>query len=339
MPIRTAIIGYGRNGSTMHAGPVERSDSFEMTAVCDIDAARRQHASERFGCPVYQDYHQMLRTEELYLVCVVTRNDQHAAMACDCLKAGVNVLVTKPWAANVSEAEQMIAVARDTGSKLLPWLPARWGCELRRLKQLVDEGAIGDVFLVRRSVSSFGTRCDWQTESRHAGGYLLNWGAHIVDPPMVLVGGKARSVFAQMRQTINPGDVEDLFLAIVTLDTGTIVQSEYTVSAEQLPGWVVQGTGGTIVVQGKNLKLHKSTPSNPADPTQYTRMEAQADVVTEEILEGFQYGDEHEIYVEIAAALRGEGDIPVSLEDALEVSRVLEAIRVSDRENRVVALP
>ena len=339
MPIRTAIIGYGRNGSTMHAGPIERNPSFEMVAVCDIDPERTALAAERFGCPVYADYHEMLRTEELDFVCVVTRNHQHAAMACDCLSAGVDVLVTKPWAANASEAERMIRVARDSGRKLLPWLPARWGCELRRLKELVADGAVGDVFLVRRVVSSFATRCDWQTEKRCAGGYLLNWGAHIVDPPLMLVDSHAASVSARMRQTINPGDVEDLFFALITAADGTIVQAEYTISAEQLPNWVVQGTRGTMVIQGKELTVHRSTPSNPADPTQYAQMKAGEDRVSTETLTGAQYGDEYEIYVEIAAALRGERAIPVSLEDALHVSHLLEAIRVSDRENRTVNVP
>ena len=67
-------------------------------------------------------------------------------------------------------------------------------------------------------------------------------------------------------------------------------------------------------------------------------MQAGNDRVLEEELTGAQYGDEHEIYVQIAAALRGEGPIPVSLEDALQVSRVLDAIRTSSDENRVVQL-
>jgi predicted dehydrogenase len=51
--IRTAILGYGRSGSTMHAGPIEKSDSFKMVAVCDIDPERRHRAYQRFGCTVY----------------------------------------------------------------------------------------------------------------------------------------------------------------------------------------------------------------------------------------------------------------------------------------------
>lgn len=322
----------------MHAGAIEKNGAMVMAAVCDIDPERRKLASERFGCPVYEDYHEMLNAEQLDLVCVVTRSDQHCAMTCDCLDAGVSVLVTKPWAVSASEAQRMISHARRSAGKLLPWLPARWGYDLRRLKELVDGGDIGRPFMVRRIVSSFATRSDWQTERRCGGGYLLNWGAHIVDPPALLVSGKVKSVFGRMKQTINPGDVEDLFMAVMILDNGVIVQAEYTISTEKLPSWVVQGDRGTIVVNGNQVRIHTCVPSRPDDPTRFTTMQADGEDVIEETLGGSQYGEEHEIYALIAAEMLGEGSYPVAPEDALELSRVLDAIRKSSEEDRVVNL-
>jgi scyllo-inositol 2-dehydrogenase (NADP+) len=338
MTIRTAILGYGRSGSTMHAGPIEKNDAFTMSAVCDIDPERRKQAEQRFGCKTYADYHEMLDKEQLDLVCVITRSDQHSAMACDCLAAGVNVLVTKPWATNAAEAEQMISSAKASGAKLLPWLPARWGSDLLRLRELVSEGAIGKVFMVRRAVSSFGTRTDWQTERRRGGGYLLNWGPHIVDPPLLLSGSPVASVYGQMRQTINPGDVEDVFLAVMTLADGTIVQAEFTISVEEMPGWIVQGTSGTIIVRGNKLTLHRSALAQAADPTQFESMQSKEDATTEETIGGALYGDENEIYALIAAAIRDEQPYPVRPEDAAQLTRVLDAIRASSEQNRVITM-
>jgi len=322
----------------MHAGAIEGNDAFEMVAVCDVDPERRKQAAERFGCEVYDDYHRMLRDKGLDLVCIVTRSDQHCEMTCDCLGAGVNVLVTKPWAVNAVEANRMIAAAETSGMRLLPWLPARWGCDLKRLRQLMAERVIGDVFLIRRAVCSFGTRNDWQTERRYGGGYLLNWGPHIVDPPLVLMGSPVQSVYGRMKQTINPGDVEDLFFALMTLADGTVVQAEYTVSVEDLPNWFLQGDRGTIVVRGRDLKVYRNTPRRPGDPTDYATMGAADEDVLEETLEGVIYGDEHEVYAEVARAIRGEQDFPVKPGDALELSRVLDAIRTASEEDRVVEL-
>ncbi|MDD5678650.1 MAG: Gfo/Idh/MocA family oxidoreductase [Kiritimatiellae bacterium] len=337
--IRTAILGYGRSGSTLHAGPIEKNKAFHLAAVCDVDAAARQKAVARFGCRPYDDYHRMLKEEPLDLAVIVTRSDQHCQMTCDCLAQGVNVLVTKPWAVNADEARRMIRTAESSGKLLLPWLPARWGSDLRRLRRLVvEEQAIGAVFLVRRVECSFSTRRDWQTERRYGGGYLRNWGPHIVDTPIQLLGSPVTSVYGRLKQTINPGDAEDLFMGILTLANGALVQVEHTIATESLPAWFLQGTRGTIVVNGAQVKVHASTPARPADPTQYSAMKAVPDKILEEKLAGSPYGDEHQIYKEIAAALRGEAPYPVTPASALELSRVLDAIRTSSDENRVVAV-
>ena len=338
MSIRTAILGYGRNGSTMHAGGVANNDAFDMAAVCDIDPEQRAQASERFGCPVYEDYHAMLEREALDLVCIVTRSDQHCRMTCDCLAAGVHVLVTKPWAVNEAEARRMAAAQEASGKLLLPWLPARWGCDFQRLRALVAERVIGRLLIVRRTVCSFGTRCDWQTERRYGGGYLLNWGLHLLDPAILLAGSRPRSVYGRMMKANNPGDGEDLFLALVNLENGTLVHAEYTVAIESLPSWYVQGTRGTIVVYDHDRRVHRSTPAEPGDPTQFSTMAASNDEVIEEHLEGEVYGDTDAVYVAIAQALQGQKAYPVSTAEALALTRLLDAIRVANDENRIVAL-
>ena len=338
MPIRTAILGYGRSGSTMHAGAIESNEPFAMVAACDLDPARREQASERFGCATYEDHRDMLAKEELDLVSVITRSDQHCQMTCDCLAAGVNVLVTKPWAVSAAEAERMVAAASASGKRLFPWLPARWGGVLRRLQRIIEDKTIGNVFLVRRVVASFGTRCDWQTERRYGGGYLLNWGPHIVDPPVVLMNSRVTSVYGRMKQVINPGDVEDVFYAAMNLECGTIVQAEYTLSVDSPPDWVLQGDRGTVVVRGANVKTYRNTPTMPGDPTRYSAMKSSHEDVTEETVPGPPYGDQNTVYAEVAEALSANTAFAVLPEDALQLSRVLDAIRTASEQNRVVTL-
>ena len=203
---------------------------------------------------------------------------------------------------------------------------------------MIAEKAIGNVFLVRRAVCSFATRHDWQTEKQYGGGYLLNWGPHIVDPPVVLMDSPVQSVYGRMKQTINPGDAEDLFLAVMNLADGTVVQAEYTMAVEDLPSWFIQGDRGTIVVRGRDLKIYKNPPDRPDDPTDYATMKSTDEGVIEETLEGSIYGDENQVYAEVARAIRGEKEFPVAPADALELSRVLDAIRTASEENRVVTL-
>jgi predicted dehydrogenase len=103
----------------MHAGAMEAREDFEVVAACDVDGDRLEAARGRFGCSLYEDYRRMLEAERLDLVAIVTRSDQHCDMTCDCLSAGVNVLVTKPWARNEAEAQRMVEAAERSG-KLQP---------------------------------------------------------------------------------------------------------------------------------------------------------------------------------------------------------------------------
>ena len=335
--IRTAIIGYGRNGSTMHANPLERyTDDFQIVAVCDIDPEAQRKAEARFHCPIYDDYHKMLSEIKPEFTVIVTRSYQHAQMAIDSLMAGSDVLVTKPWATNARDAERMIAAQQVTGKKLLPWLPARFGADLRQLRAIIERGDIGRVFEVRRSTTTFGLRCDWQTEHRYGGGYLLNWGPHLVDQPLQLVASPVTRVYGSLRQIINPGDGEDNLRVICHTDDGVTVVSEFLIAAGPYPAWVIQGDRGTIIVEGDTIHVYQAHLPEQVGAKEY-RTNTNITEYTEKIT-GQIYGDEFEIYPHIARALRGEETYFVPLEDALRLSRLLDAARLSSRLGQEVCL-
>lgn len=334
--IRTAILGYGRNGSTMHAGPLERLDDFEVVAVCDINPDARVHANARFNCPVYDDYHAMLAQARPEFTVIVTRSHQHAQMAIDCLMAGSDVLVTKPWATNAFDAQRMIAASEASGHRLLPWLPARCGADLRAIRQVVARGEIGRVFEIRRSERTFGLRRDWQTLSRCGGGYLLNWGPHLIDQPLQLTGAPVKRVYGNLRQIINPGDVEDNLRVICHTEDGVTVVSEYLIAAGDYPTWVLQGDRGTIYVYGDRMTVHRVTLPDAVDAGSY-RSEVTQTCYTQSIT-GNRFGDEYEIYPIIARALRGEGDYFATTDGALTLSRILDAARLSSQLGQEVWL-
>jgi hypothetical protein len=92
------------------------------------------------------------------------------------------------------------------------------------------------------------------------------------------------------------------------------------------------------VLHGTHLQVKAKTVVQPSDPTQYRAVPPATDGVQEEELTESRYGDEHEIYAEIASALSGQARFSVTPESVLELTRVLDAIRTSSDENRVVTL-
>lgn len=332
-PVKTVIVGFGKSGETLHAKPIVANERFHLAAVADIDENRRETAAA-IGAGFYTDYREMIQTEQPDLAVLVSRNDQHAVMACECLRLGCDVLVTKPWALNETEALQMIETASATGRRILPWLPMRWAPDLQRISELVREGAIGEVFHVRRSIQCFRVRHDWQTRSDCGGGYLLNWGPHIVGPAYWILDTEVIQAHAFMRQTINPGDTEDVFVTTLRLKNGAHATAEHTITPLPAPNWVVQGTRGAIEVHGRELTLCRAVPGAkigrdaPAGPVP---------VQTEtETLGPMIYGDEAEIYADAARLIAGEEIGGFDTGTALHLTRVLDAIRKSNATGEAV---
>lgn len=337
-PLKIAILGYGRSGATLHADAIEALPDARLTAACDIDPERCRLAAQRFDCRTYSDYREMLRTEELDLISVVTRSDQHCSMACDCMRAGRNVLVTKPWCVNQDEARQMLAAADSSGVQLLPWLPARRDPVYLRLRELLADKVIGRIFCIRHAVSGFAGRDDWQTLKRYGGGYILNWGPHIVDLPILMADADVADVYAWTAQTITSGDTEDVFFADVRMANGIRVQAERTVAVDFPYEWFIQGDRGTIWTKGNGITVCSGAPHQPADPTDHGAMQASSPDVRRESISGIRWGDAADIYADIAKALRGEQTYDVAPEQALELTRQLDAIRTAATLHQAVAL-
>ncbi len=238
---------------------------------------------------------------------------------------------------------KLILIPSPMRKRLLPWLPARWGCDLARLRELVASGAIGKVFMVRRREFSIGIRFDWQTRKKYGGGYLLNWGPHIVDQAVQLAGGKVQTVYGQLRQVINPGDVEDNFLAVLTMESGAILVCEYSIGVDRLPNWVVQGDHGTIFVKETSLEIHRFKYPADMNAASYGN-KPEVTTAREELSGGRRitmsnrYGDPYAIYPAIARAIRGQTPFPVTAESALNLTRILDAVRTSSKTGRVVRL-
>lgn len=328
-PIRAAIIGYGGSGKLSHADIMSPLPEFDIRAVCDVSKEQRVRAKKELGCEVYPSVEALLaRSSDLDMVSVVTRTDTHCQIVQDCLNAGLHTVVTKPWAINRKEADLMLDAQRKSGKTLFPWMPMSWSPEFTKIKALISTGAIGEVFLVRRHITHFWKRSDWQTQTKYGGGYLLNWGMHIVQPILDLVPSPAIRVFGQMQQTVNPGDAEDNFLSIIEFQNGTRGIAEFTQGIEGLPSFMVQGDKGMIHSDGKTITLVQKDPGSDNEAKR-----------SKHIVEGKVFGDESAIYQDIARSIRDGIVIRATTANAYYGTLILDAIRESHQCRRTVEIP
>ena len=147
--LKACVVGLrmGRN----HVKAYFDSDKFDLVAVCDLDAELADAIAKEFGNPtVYSDYDEMLDKEQPDVVTVATPNNLHESMTIKAVQKGAKgVYCEKPVATNLGEARRMQKVCDDAGVKLVVGHQRRMSDPYVTMKKLVDDGVVGDVYLVR----------------------------------------------------------------------------------------------------------------------------------------------------------------------------------------------
>ena len=254
--IRTAVVGLGRAGWDIHIAAMRGRKDFVITDVVDLEQPRLEEARAEFGCRTYRDWKQFLRKSDAELAVVATQSRDHARMSMEALRAGMHVLVEKPMATSLRDADRMIEVANETGRLLTVHQNARLARDLLHIQQVIRSGVLGRVFMVRRGGYGFQRRRDWQTLRKYGGGQLNNTAVHMIDQVCQLLDSPVSAVFGDLQQIINPGDVEDHVKVVVRGESGMVVEVESTmVCALPLTAWVVMGSRGTLVSDGQTSRL------------------------------------------------------------------------------------
>lgn len=175
--LRVGVIGVGAIATDEVHGHIPNYlniPEVELVALSDVNGRRARYVADRFGIPqVYTHFRDMLRNNDIDAVSICTPNYLHAAIAVGCLESGVHVLVEKPMALTSEGAEKMVATAREHDRILFVGMNNRFRNDVRALKLMVAQDAIGDVYNVKAGWLRLGTQAQlssWFTSKAQAGG-------------------------------------------------------------------------------------------------------------------------------------------------------------------------
>ena len=147
--IRVGIIGASVNaswGPRTHVPAVQALEEYELTAICTAHADSARESAEKFGARLaFHDHREMVNHPEIDLVVVSLRVPSHHRVTMDALEAGKHVYTEWPLGANLQEAEEMAALARTKDVHTRVGLQSRASPTLLRIKELVEEGYVGEV--------------------------------------------------------------------------------------------------------------------------------------------------------------------------------------------------
>ena len=182
-----AVIGCGTI-SVVHLGAITSLDGVDLVGVCDTDADRAAEVGEKYGVPWFTDHAELLATVRPQVVHVCTPHNEHVPVAIDSLDAGAAVLVEKPVAHTVAEAERLLAANRaHPGIKVGVCFQNRYNTAVRAARQLLGTGESGRVLgasatlLWHRDPAYYEAR-PWRGRVRESGGgVLINQAIHTLD--------------------------------------------------------------------------------------------------------------------------------------------------------------
>jgi len=263
--IKLAIIGTGAI-SYRHAQGIERIENAELVAVCDmykeqIDKFRETFPIDEKDC--YTNTDEMLKREDIDGVIICTPDQAHHADALKVMRAGKHVLCEKPMSLNLDECRDMVKVAEETGVKFMIGQVCRKTPAFVKAKRMVDEGVIGELFMVESEYAHDYAGCpgidNWRmTPERHP---VIGGGCHAVDL-LRWIAGDPEEVSAYANHKMLPTwPVNDCYISIIKFPNNVIgkVMTSIGCKRHYTMRTVLYGSKGTIIMDSSSstISLYK----------------------------------------------------------------------------------
>jgi predicted dehydrogenase len=253
-----AIVGCGRiakrHADLLGEGAIAGA---ELVAVCDTDKPRADAFSQKFGVPAFYDLHDMLASADCDVVSILTPSGMHAEHAIAAAQAGRHVVVEKPMALRLDDADRMIAACDAARVKLFVVKQNRLNVPVVKLREAFDAGRFGKLVLgtvrVRwRRDQQYYDQDGWRGTWSQDGGVLANQASHHIDLLEYFMGDVV-SVHARATNRLVDIEAEDTAIATVEFANGALGIIEATTAARprDLEGSLsILGEGGTVVIGG-----------------------------------------------------------------------------------------
>lgn len=338
--LRTIVVGLGRIGWRYHLPRVCEHQGFDCVGVVDPLSERREEAGKEFGVKGFADLGSCLGEVSPDLVVLASPTPYHKEQAIQSFEAGCDVFCDKPMAGSLEEADAMVAAMQRCGRKLMLYQPHRVSRDVVTLRQVLDQGLIGPVYLIRHTRMSYNRRHDWQAFQQHGGGMLNNYGAHLIDACLYLAGSRASRISCLLRSVASLGDADDVVRALIETESGVILDIDINqATAHSMPPWHVAGEHGSLVFDDEE----HAWKARYYDPGKLARVDTEKGMAAAQRRYGsgeeipwqeatFPVADAEtvEYYDNCHEYFGGTGEPLAPIEETRELMRVLDACRKSD---------
>ncbi len=264
--MKYALIGCGRI-ATNHVKAV-LNNGLEFVAACDIDLSAietllaKHDLQNDTSIKRYEDYKEMIaKHPDLELVAIATSSGAHAEIALYCIENGINVIIEKPMAMSIDDAEKIIKLSQEKGVKVSACHQNRFNIAVQQMRKAVENDRFGKIshgsIHVRWNRNrDYYTQAPWRGTWAEDGGCLMNQCIHGIDLLRWMMGNEVDTVYGVTKQQQHHYlECEDIGMAVVTFKNGAVATIEGTTNVyprnleETL---YLFGENGTVKLGGKS---------------------------------------------------------------------------------------
>ena len=341
-----ALIGCGRI-STNHI-TAAKNNHLTITAVCDVKEDHMELLLEKHGLQDdatikrYTDYKKMIEENEIELISIATESGSHAEIALYCIEQGIHVIIEKPMAMSMADANAIIQKAEEKKVKVSACHQNRFNIAVQEMRKALETGRFGklshgSIHVRWNRTEGYYKQAPWRGTWKQDGGALMNQCIHGIDLLRWMLGDEVEEVYGQTRQQYHPYlEAEDIGMAVVKFKNGAIATIEGTTNVypKNLEETLyLFGEKGTVKLGGtstNNIDVWDFADETDADKNKKGLEEATSNV----------YGNGHtSLFADVIDAIQNDRSPYV---DAIAGRNALElvlAIYKSQKTGQPVSLP
>lgn len=249
--IGAGLIGAGF-AANIHANAYARVPDVDVVAVYSRTREHAKEFAEGHSLKAwYTDIEEMLKRPDIDVVSVVVPNYLHARFAEKAIEYGKHLIVEKPFAISVDEADKVVKAAREKHLKLMYAENMVFSPPVHRAKSIIDEGAIGEILIVEARESHSGSHSPYALNKEYCGGgALMNLGVHPVGVALWLINNPVDRVYAEMGNLYHKLEAEDHASLLIRFKNNSLatIHASYTVKGGMDDRLEIYGRDGSICV-------------------------------------------------------------------------------------------
>lgn len=344
--MKYAIIGCGRI-ATNHVNAALNNE-LEVVSACDISLENieslllKHGINNDIGIKRYTDYKKMIEENDIELIGIATESGIHAEIALYCIDHGINVIIEKPMAMSISDANEIIKCSNEKGVKVSACHQNRFNVAIQEMRKAVETGRFGklshgSIHVRWNRNEGYYTQAPWRGTWEQDGGALMNQCIHGIDLLRWMMGDEIYEIYGATRQQFhNYLEAEDIGMAVLKFKNGAIATIEGTTNVypQNLEETLyLFGENGTVKIGGKstnNIDVWEFADETEEDKAKKGLQEPTSNV----------YGNGHtSLYADMIDAIKNDRAPYVDAYAGKNALEVVLAIYKSQKEGNAVKLP